>query len=165
MKDMSCGNHDYFIVILRTLNTKRVMVLLLKLLKTSFKGFEILVCRPNIHGSAFYSRVCSTCMLHAREVTGSGAACRTSRRSLARIRSPRSAISYKVSTIGGRSNISAVKAPVGGSSKSVVLITTEFSVAIVSAYYLCLGRLFKLCTVLVVLLNTGRLVTGVSYLF
>ena len=60
----------------------------------------------------------------------------TSRRSLARFRSPRSAISYtyKIGTIGGRSNISAVKAPVGGSSKSVVLITTDFSVAIVSAF-------------------------------
>ena len=60
----------------------------------------------------------------------------TSRRSLVRIRRPRSAISYmyKEGTIGGRSNISAVKTPVGGSSKSVVLITTDFSVAIVSAY-------------------------------
>ena len=59
----------------------------------------------------------------------------TSRRSLARIRSPRSAMRYmyKEGTIGGRSNISA--APVGGSSKSVVLITTDFSVAIVSAFF------------------------------
>ena len=34
---------------------------------------------------------------------------------------------------GGRSNILAVKAPVGGRSKSVVLIATDFPVAIVLA--------------------------------
>ena len=34
---------------------------------------------------------------------------------------------------GGSSNISAVKTPVGGSSKSVVLIATDFPVAIVLA--------------------------------
>ena len=37
---------------------------------------------------------------------------------------------------GGSSNISAVKTPVGGSSKSVVLIATDFPVAIVLAFYL-----------------------------
>ena len=34
---------------------------------------------------------------------------------------------------GGRSNILAVKAPVGGRSKSLVLIATDFPVAIVLA--------------------------------
>lgn len=47
------GIHSLSVVVLRTLaviNTKWVMVLLLKLLKTFLNSFEILVCRPNIHG-------------------------------------------------------------------------------------------------------------------
>ena len=37
--------------------------------------------------------------------------------------------------VGGRSIISAIKAPVDGSSKCVALVTTDFPVAVVTAFF------------------------------
>ena len=97
------------------------MVLLLKLLKTFLNGFEILVYAvpTSMPGWLRFLTAVHVVIIHACRMRAERHA--TSRRSLARIRSPRSAISYMYKE-GGRSNISAIKAPVGGSSKSVVLI-------------------------------------------
>ena len=52
------GIYSFSVVVLRTLavvDAKGVMVLLLELFKTFLNGFEVLVCRSNIHGSVIVS--------------------------------------------------------------------------------------------------------------